>query len=565
MGTNGREYGYLNDDSNLERVIKPAENGNTVVSTIDVNIQNAVEKRINEWMADPGSEHIGVVVMNPNNGEVLAMANNSMFDLNNPRSAADSFSEEELREMGLKEAMQTYNRQHKKTHGSTITIDQVPEHYSADEIRSYGLQVAWNQKWRNYDISDTYEPGSPSKIFTVAAALEEGVISPNDTFYCDGYQEVAGHQIKCTAFRKGGHGMLTVAEALMVSCNDALMQIAAKMGATTFTRYMNAFGFGQKTGIDLPGEADAKGLVRSASEMNSADLATNSFGQNYNCSMIQMAAAYGSVINGGSYYEPHVVKQILNDQGSVVKEVKPKLVRETVSESTSSFIKDALFRTVSEGTGRAAAVEGYEIAGKTGTAEKIPRSAKNYLLSFCGFAPAYDPQVLVYVTVDTPHVEDQPHSIYASSVFSKIMGDILPYLNVFPSVDFEQQQSEAAAQLPEAEGITDNSSVTPETEAEPKVYETEEYIEPGADSDLPEDVPESTETDETGKNGTDAGGGYVPPAQTVPETSASESSQESSEAESESSTEAEKQTESAGESTSQAERETMSATSSAGE
>lgn len=358
--------------------------------------------------------------------------------------------------------------------------------------------------------------------------------------------------------------MLTVAEALMVSCNDALMQIAAKMGATTFTRYMNAFGFGQKTGIDLPGEADAKGLVRSASEMNSADLATNSFGQNYNCSMIQMAAAYGSVINGGSYYEPHVVKQILNDQGSVVKEVKPKLVRETVSESTSSFIKDALFRTVSEGTGKAAAVEGYEIAGKTGTAEKIPRSAKNYLLSFCGFAPAYDPQVLVYVTVDTPHVEDQPHSIYASSVFSKIMGDILPYLNVFPSVDFEQQ-SEAAAQLPEAEGITDNSSVTPETEAEPKVYETEEYIEPGADSDLPEDVPESTETDETGKNGTDAGGGYVPPAQTVPETSASESSQESSEAESESSTEAEKQTESAGESTSQAERETMSATSSAGE
>ena len=332
---------------------------------------------------------------------------------------------------------------------------------------------------------------------------------------------------------------------------------------------MNAFGFGQKTGIDLPGEADAKGLVRSASEMNSADLATNSFGQNYNCSMIQMAAAYGSVINGGSYYEPHVAKQILNDQGSVVKEVKPKLVRETVSESTSSFIKDALFRTVSEGTGKAAAVEGYEIAGKTGTAEKIPRSAKNYLLSFCGFAPAYDPQVLVYVTIDTPHVEDQPHSTYASGVFSKIMGDILPYLNVFPSVDFEQQQSEAAAQLPEAEGITDNSSVTPETEAEPKVYETEEYIEPGADSDLPEDVPESTETDEAGESGTGAGSGYVPPAQTTAETSASESSPESSAAEGESSTEAERQaesqTESAGESTSQAERETMSATSSAEE
>lgn len=521
IGTNGREYGYLNDESNLERVIKPAQNGNTVVSSIDVNIQNAVEKRINEWMAETGSEHVGVVVMNPNNGEVLAMANDSMFDLNNPRSAADSFSEDALRELGLKEAMQTYNRQHRKTDGSTITMEQVPDHFSSDEIRSYGLQVAWNQKWRNYDISDTYEPGSPSKIFTVAAALEEGIISPNDTFYCDGYQEVAGHQIKCTAFKKGGHGMLTVAEALMVSCNDAMMQIAAKTGTETFARYMSSFGFGEKTGIDLPGESDAKGLVRSASEMNSADLATNSFGQNYNCSMIQMAAAYCSVINGGSYYEPHVVKQILNDQGAVVKEVKPKLVRETVSESTSNFIKDALFHTVSEGTGRAAAVEGYEIAGKTGTAEKIPRSAKNYLLSFCGFAPAYDPQVLVYVIIDTPHVEDQAHSSYASGVFSKIMGDILPYLNVFPSVDFETQQSEAAAQLPEAEGITDNTGTTPEPETEPKVYETEEYVEPGADSDLPEDVPESTEADGTDET---AGSGYVPPAQTVPETSASESS-----------------------------------------
>ena len=381
------------------------------------------------------------------------------------------------------------------------------------------------------------------------------MISPNDTFYCDGYQEVAGHQIKCTAFRKGGHGMLTVAEALMVSCNDAMMQIAAKMGVTTFTRYMTAFGFGQKTGIDLPGEADAKKLVRSASEMYSADLATNSFGQNYNCSMIQMAAAYGSVINGGSYYEPHVVKQILNEQGSVVKEVKPKLVRETVSESTSNFIKDALFRTVSEGTGKAAAVEGYEIAGKTGTAEKIPRSAKNYLLSFCGFAPAYDPQVLVYVTIDTPHVEDQPHSTYASGVFSKIMGDILPYLNVFPSVDFETQQNEAAAQLPEAEGITDNSGLTSETETpeEPKVYETEEYIEPGDDSDLPEDVPESTEDGENG-------GSYVLPPQTVPETSASENSNGSEETSAKTADQNE-----TGAQENQPERETMSETSAAGE
>ena len=410
---------------------------------------------------------------------------------------------------------------------------------------------AWNQMWRNFCVNDTYEPGSPAKPMTVAAGLEEGVISQNDTFLCDGGQDVGGYRIKCSNIY--GHGILTLEQSLMKSCNDAMMQIAAKLGVQRFAKYQKLFGMGQKTGIDLPGEA--YGLIYNADNMGPTDLAVNSFGQSYNSTMIQMAAAFASVINGGSYYEPHVVKQILNEQGSVVKEVKPKLVRETVSESTSNFIKDALFRTVSEGTGKAAAVEGYEIAGKTGTAKKIPRSAKNYLLSFCGFAPAYDPQVLVYVTIDTPHVEDQPHSTYASGVFSKIMGDILPYLNVFPSVDFETQQNEAAAQLPEAEGITDNSGLTSETETpeEPKVYETEEYIEPGDDSDLPEDVPESTEDGENG-------GSYVLPPQTVSETSASENSNGSEETSAKTADQNE-----TGAQENQPERETMSETSAAGE
>ncbi len=490
-GTNGREYGYLNDDSNLERVIKSAENGNTVVSTIDVNIQNVVEKRIREWQNDPGSERIGVVVMNPNNGEVLAMANDKMFDLNNPREAAAGYTDEELYQLGLKEARGVYNRQHRDTDGSTITVEQVPEHFSADEIRSYGTQVAWNQEWRNFCVSDTYEPGSPSKIFTVAAALEEGAVSPNDSFYCDGFQEVGGHQIKCTAYSKGGHQNVTLEEALMVSCNDAMMQIAAKTGIKRFTKYQHMFGFGTRTGIDLPGEADTSMLVYDENSMKPVDLATSSFGQTYNCTMIQMAAAYASVINGGSYYEPHVVKQILNEQGSVVKKMDPKLVRETVSESTSNFIKNALFRTVTEGTGKAAAVPGYDIAGKTGTAEKIPRSAKNYVLSFCGFAPANDPQVLIYVVVDTPHVADQAHSTYASGVFQKIMSDILPYLNIFPAAEFEAENEAGADGLPEQEGITDNTGLQPagtaeETAAEEtKVYDTEEYIDSSEDTGLP--------------------------------------------------------------------------------
>lgn len=490
IGTNGREYGYLNDESNLERVIKPAQNGNTMVSTIDVNIQNAVEKRIQQWMIETGSERVGVVVMNPNNGEILAMADNRTFNLNHPREINGQFTDEEIYQFGLKEAMDTYKRQHRKTDGATITIEQVPEYFTPDEIRSYGQQVAWNQIWRNYCVSDTFEPGSPSKIFTIAAALEEGIIGPNDTFYCDGYQEVGGHRIKCTGYVKGGHKLLDLQESLMVSCNDAMMQIAAKTGATLFSKYQRLFGFGSKTGIDLPGEADAKNLMFDADNMKSADLATNSFGQNFNCTMVQMAAAYCSVINGGSYYEPHVVKQILNEQGAVVKKYSPTLVRETVSESTSNLIKTALFRTVEEGTGKAAQVEGYEIAGKTGTAEKIPRALKNYLVSFCGFAPAMDPEVLVYVTIDTPHVEDQPHSTFASKVFSQIMGDILPYLNVFPKTDYEMSQEGADVQLPEAEGISGVSgglevSGEEETEAETKVYDSEEYI--PEEEDIPEE------------------------------------------------------------------------------
>ena len=466
-GTNGREYGYLNDDSNLETVIKPAVNGNTVVSTIDLNVQQTVEKYIKEWMNTTGSENIGVIVMDPNNGEILAMATDRMYDLNNPRDLTAQYTAEEIAAMSEEE--------------------------QAD---------AWYQMWRNYCISDTYEPGSPSKIFTIAAALEEGIISGNETFFCDGGQDVAGTYIKCVN-RVGGHGNLTVAESLMVSCNDVLMQIVSREGKNIFYKYQDMFGFTQKTGIDLPGEADTSGLGYTADTAGPVDMATNSFGQNYNCTMIQMAAAYCSVLNGGSYYEPHIVKQILNSQGSVVKKVEPLLVRETVSQSTSDFIKDALFQTVygEKGTGKAAQVEGYELGGKTGTAEKLPRKSGNYVVSFCGFAPVERPEVLVYVVVDQPHVEDQPHSTYASEIFSKIMQEILPYLNVFPETEIAGDEADSA--LPKEEGITDNTSgengegeTEEETEAaEPtEPYPDEELVIPEAeDSGVPDRVPGDSE------------------------------------------------------------------------
>ena len=523
IGTNGREYGYLNDDSNLERVIKPAVNGNTVVSTLDVNVQNAVEKRIQEWMTETGSDHVGVVVMNPNNGEILAMAGESPFDLNNPREVSSRYTDAEIRQLGVKEAVGDYKRKHRNTDQATITEDQVTAHYTEDEIRSLGLQVAWNQEWRNFCVSDTFEPGSPSKIFTVATALEEGIVTPNDSFYCDGYQEVGGFPIKCTAYIKGGHQNISLAESLMVSCNDAMMQIAAKTGTPLFTKYQRLFGFGTKSGIDLPGEPDTSGLLYTADTMKPVDRATSSFGQTYNCTMVQMAAGFSSVINGGSYYEPHVVRQIVNEQGAVVKKIEPKLVRETVSESTSSFIRDALYRTVSEGTGKAAAVPGYKIGGKTGTAQKLPRSARNYLLSFCGFAPVDDPQVLVYVVVDVPHVEDQPHSTYVSVIFQKIMSDILPYLNIFPETDV-QVDEEAAEKLPESEGITEmTGSESEEVPEESKVYDAEEYVDPGMELGLP-DAESSEGGAASGPEGeaSQADGGKTP-AETEAESSAEDS------------------------------------------
>lgn len=469
MGTNGREYGYLNDDSNLERVIKPALNGNTVVSTIDTNIQKIVEKHIHEWTQETGSERAGVVVMDPNNGEVLAMSDDRLFDLNNPRKLSPEYTSDVLRELGIKEGIDDYKRKHKDA--VPLTRDHVFEHYSNDQIISFGTQVAWNQTWRNFCISDGYEPGSTAKIFTVAAALEEGAIRGNEVYDCTGFLEVGGHKIHCVS--RIGHGPLTVEQGLMKSCNVVMMHIAQQIGKGIFYKYQQIFGFGSKTGIDLPGEADTNALVYHADTAGPVDLATNAFGQNFGCTMIQMAAAYSSVINGGSYYEPHVVKQILNEQGAVVKKTEPVLVRETVSESTTKFINEALFKTVNAkgGTGGAAKVLGYKIAGKTGTAEKRGRDKTNYLVSFCGYAPADNPQVLVYVVIDEPHVESQAHSTYASHVFQSIVTEILPYMNIFPDAEMESElPSGEKTDLPEKEGITNETQAT--TDADTKNQES---------------------------------------------------------------------------------------------
>ena len=432
IGTNGREYGYLNDEANLEHVVKPAENGSTLVLTMDANIQSIVEKYLAEWKnGEIGSKAASCIVMDPKTGEVLAMASTNSFDLNNPRTT-EGYTDEEIYQLGLKEAVGVYRREHPDEPG--ITEEEVPQKFSREDIMSYGQQVAWNQLWRNIPVSDTFEPGSTQKIFTVGGALEEGIIQPTSTFECKGYVNLSDgvHSWTINCVNRNGHGLLDVTGGITQSCNVVMMNIAFLEKDETFMKYQRLFGFGDYTGIDLP--AEGKGLGVEKDDIGKTQLATNSFGQNYTCTMIQMAAAYCSVINGGYYYQPHVVRQILTADGTVAQNIEPLLVRETVSKETCDFLKQALFQTVETGTGKAAGVAGYHIGGKTGTAEKLPRSAKKYLVSFCGFAPVEDPQLLVYVTVDEPNLPGQEaaHSSFASGIFAKIMAEALPVLNLYP-------------------------------------------------------------------------------------------------------------------------------------
>lgn len=461
VGTNGREYGYLDSDTKLQSVIKEAVDGNNIVTTINYNIQSSVEKYLNEWQNnDVGSKVAAAIVMDPKTAEVLAMASTNQFDLNHPRDLDPNvYTDALLMEMGRKEAVGVYRREHPDA--EAITEEQVPEYFTPEEIKSYGQQVAWNQVWRNVVVSDTYEPGSTAKPFTIAGALEEGVISPETTFNCQGYIELNDgiHTWRIRCNNREGHGVLDAEHAIMRSCNVYMMQTAFQEGAENFIKYQHIFGFGEKTGIDLPAEADTSDLIYDAESIGRTALATNSFGQNYNVSMIQMAAAYCSILNGGSYYRPHVVKQIQNAQGTVIENIKPELIRVTASKETTAFLREAMFQTVEGGTGKLGQIQGYHVGGKTGTAQKLPRAEKNYLVSFAAFAPIEDPQVFVYVIVDTPNLqgEAQATASFATKIEQKIMNEALQFLNITPQGDTDPENSINKNLSVQGEGIAQES------------------------------------------------------------------------------------------------------------
>lgn len=429
-GINGRQYGYLNSDNNFEKTIKEAKDGDTIVSTVDVNIQSVVEEKLakfneeytNGYIEGSGSKHTAALVMNPQNGEIYAMANFPTFDLNDPRNLTGYVTPEEEAGMTEEEKMDFLN-----------------------EI------------WENFCVTYTYEPGSTIKPFTIATGLETGTLRGDETYYCDGLEVISGSEVHCVS--RVGHGMETIQKALMDSCNDALMQMSYSIGVDNFTTYQKIFGFGQKTGIDLPGEE--RGLLFEKDQMRALDLATNSFGQNFNCTMIQVASAFSSLVNGGKYYQPHIVKKIEDSNGNVIENIKPVLLKETISEETSDMLKTYLYATVSEGTAKTAKVNGYSMGGKTGTAQKLPRANKTYLVSFIGYVPQENPQLVVYVIVDEPNVEEQAHSTYAQNIAREILEEILPYMNLYPDeelVQTEDDQSGQGASAGSADGTTGEAS-----------------------------------------------------------------------------------------------------------
>lgn len=421
-GVDGREYGYLEEGALLERTIKEAENGNTIVSTIDAELQKIVEKHILEFdktyrnnaEKGNGSLNTAVIIADPQSGEILAQASYPNFDLNKPRDISAYYTEKELKKMKEEEKVEILNN-----------------------------------LWRDFCVSDSYEPGSTAKPFTVAAGLETGKIRGNEVYTCGGSLVVAEDTDPINCHYTAGHGTQTVAQSIANSCNVAMMEMIKVIGAEDFYRYQSIFGFGAQTGIDLPGEAE--GILQDPELVGPVDLATNSFGQNFNVTMEQMIAGMSALINGGNYYEPHVVKQIQDENGNVIETKESVLKKRVISENTSTLVKQYM-KTVMEGTGTGApaAIDGYDIGGKTGTAEKYPRNSGKHLLSFIGYAPQDEPEVLIYVVIDEPNTESQEDSMLVLNLARSIMEEAFPYLNI-STIDGQPVEAPEPTEDPEAD------------------------------------------------------------------------------------------------------------------
>lgn len=422
-GTDGRIV-VAKDVANNEMPYKyenyiEAQDGKGVVLTIDETIQRYTEKHLQQAYEENLLGNGGAaIVMDPNTGEILAMAVVPTYDLNEPRVITDQLLIEQL------DALELEGEAYKEAYSAAVT-----------------------KMWRNKAVVDSYEPGSTFKTIVAAAALEEGIASVSETFNCTGVRRVANRDIHC--WKTAGHGEETFVQGVMNSCNPMFMELGARLGASGFERYFRAFGLTEKTGFTIPGESsgtfhDSLGVV---------DLATSSFGQTFTVTPLQIISAVSAVVNGGDLMKPTIIKAYTDPEGNIIENFEPEVVRNVISKETSSQMCKILEQVVSEGTGKGAYVSGFRIGGKTGTSEKLPRGSEKYIASFVGVAPAEDPQVVCLLLLDEPNAGATGGGAIAAPAVGRIMEDVLPYLGYEPQYT-EETAEEISVSVPSIVGLT---------------------------------------------------------------------------------------------------------------
>lgn len=417
----------LTVDNAQERI--PPENGKNLITSIDVVVQQYAEQTLAKAVEAKGAKNGIIIVMNPQNGEIYAMANYPSFDLNDPFT----INSEEL--AGIWGNMSEKEK-----------------------------NDALNQMWRNTAINDTYEPGSTFKTITSSAGLEEGVVTPESSFVCNGYYIAGDRQIKCWRYPRT-HGAESFIQGVQNSCNPVFMIVAERMGAEIFADYMTKFGFREKTGIDLPGEA--VGIIHKTENIGPVELATMSFGQSFQITPLQLLRAVSAIVNGGNLVIPHIGTKIVDENGTVEQTFEYQKGEQIISTQTSEQMKKILESVVSEGTGNKAYIPGYRIGGKTATSEKLPRRSGKYIASFLTFAPAENPQVLSLVLINEPQGNYYGGSV-AGPVMKELLNNILPYLGI------ETIYNEKELEMKEVQKITvpDFVGMTVQ-EAKQMLYESE--------------------------------------------------------------------------------------------
>ncbi len=381
--------------------------GNNIVLTIDEVMQYYMEKNLEQVVKDTGSDHATGILVNVKTGDILAMATKPDYDPNHPWDIADETEAQRI---------------------SLLTGDE----------RRQALNAAQNKQWRNAAVSDTYEPGSVFKAITAAGALEEKVVSETDAFTCTGSVTVAGNVIHC--HKRSGHGQETFAEGLMNSCNPVFVAAGQRLGSHLFFKYFKGFGLTEKTGIDLPGEA--QGIYYQEEKLGISELSSEAFGQTFQVTPMQMVMSFSAIGNGGRLMEPHVLKQVLDEKDNVISTVQPTVKRQVISEETAAELLLMLERVVKEGTGKNAYIPGYRVAGKTGTSEKVGKynedGSKKYIASFAGIAPVEDPQFAIIIEVDEPRNGSVQGGAIAAPLAAAILKDILTYKNIEPHYTQEE-------------------------------------------------------------------------------------------------------------------------------